>query len=74
MNNSISHKPTPGRTGTLDGTGAGDHDEPYVFGRRPRANAPFPFTMSQYGRMLVLRGRVDDRLIAGDDTDSKAAA
>jgi hypothetical protein len=49
----------------LDGPGAGDHDEPYRFGRRPRACAPFPFTERQYARLLVLRGRVGDRRVAG---------
>jgi len=47
--------------GTLDGTGAGDHDEPYSFGRRPRASAPFPFTERQYARLLVFRSRVAER-------------
>jgi hypothetical protein len=43
--------------GSKDGSGASDHDEPYVFGRRPRAAAPWPFTERQYARLLVLRGR-----------------
>src|SRR5439155_10355848 len=30
--------------GTHDGTGAGDHDQPYRFGRRPRATATYPFS------------------------------
>ena len=46
--------------GTKDGTGASDHDQPYVFGRRPRAVAPWPFTERQYMRLLVLRGRLAD--------------
>jgi hypothetical protein len=36
------------------------HDMPYRFGRRPTARAPFPFTERQFGRLLVLRGRVND--------------
>jgi hypothetical protein len=54
---------TPDRsveTGTKDGTGASDHDQPYVFGRRPRAVAPWPFTERQYMHLLVLRGRLAD--------------
>jgi hypothetical protein len=46
--------------GTKDGHGAGDHDQPYVFGRRPRALAPFPFTTRQYARLLVLRSRMQE--------------
>lgn len=42
--------------GSLDGHGAGDHDQPYRFGRRPRADVPFPFSTRQYARLLVLRG------------------
>lgn len=43
--------------GTCDGTGAGDHDEPYRFGWRPRAEATYPFSERQYARLLVLRSR-----------------
>ena len=41
-----------------DGTGAGDHDQPYRFGRRPRSSATYPFSTRQYARLLVLRSRV----------------
>jgi hypothetical protein len=44
----------------FDGPGAGDHDEPYRFGRRPNARAPFPFTERQYARLLIFRSRVAD--------------
>jgi hypothetical protein len=50
--------------GSLDGVGASDHDVPFRFGRLPSSNAPFPFTPLQYGRLLVLRGRVRDALAA----------
>ena len=43
--------------GSKDGSGAGDNDQPYVFGRRPRAIAPWPFTERQYARLLHVRGR-----------------
>jgi hypothetical protein len=46
--------------GSLDGAGAGDHDQPYRFGFRPSASAPYPFSTRQYARLLVLRGRVRD--------------
>jgi hypothetical protein len=42
--------------GSLDGHGAGDHDQPYRFGRRPWADVPCPFSTRQYARLLVLRG------------------
>jgi len=44
--------------GTRDGEGAGDHDQPYRFGRRPCSENPFPFNTRQYVRLLVLRGRL----------------
>jgi hypothetical protein len=53
--------------GTLDGTGAGDCDQPYVFGRRPASNATGPFTTHQYVRLLVLRSRVQAGLFGTDD-------
>ena len=52
-------------TSSLDGEGAGDHDQPYQFGRRPRASAPFPFTERQYARLLVFRSRVAERQTSG---------
>jgi hypothetical protein len=50
-----------------DGIGAGDHDSPYTFGRRPTAVAPFPFTTHQYARLLMLRSRVEADLFGADD-------
>jgi hypothetical protein len=47
------------RIGTKDGASAADHDEPYRFGRRPNARAPYPFTERQYARLLIFRSRVD---------------
>ena len=52
--------PAEPRTGSKDGIGAADNDQPYVFGRRPRAIAPWPFTERQYARLLVLRGRFQE--------------
>jgi len=48
--------PTP-VTGSKDGSGAADNDQPYVFGHRPRSVAPWPFTERQYARLLLARGR-----------------
>jgi hypothetical protein len=53
--------------GSHDGSGAGDHDRPYVFGRRPRAGTPYPFSTLQYARLLVLRSRIDADLFGCDD-------
>ena len=44
--------------GTLDGLGAGDHDLPYRFGRKPTSSQPFPFSTHQYARLLILRSRI----------------
>ena len=55
------------RTGTRDGSGAGDHDQPYRFGWKPNATVPYPFNTRQYSRLLVLRGRVQDGLLGTDD-------
>jgi hypothetical protein len=56
-----------GRFGSQDGQGAGDHDQPYRFGWRPRASVPYPFNTRQYARLLLLRGRVQDSLGGQDD-------
>jgi hypothetical protein len=60
------HYPSPPVVGTLDGTGAGDHDQPYQFGSRPNANVTYPFSTRENSRLLVLRGRVQDGLICCD--------
>jgi len=56
--------------GSKDGRGSAAHDQPYVFGRRPRGAAPFPFTTRQYARLLALRGRIADGLVSADDVES----
>jgi hypothetical protein len=58
---SLQHHHPVGALGSLDGEGASDHDQPYRFGWRPRASAPYPFTTRQYARLLVLRSRLRDR-------------
>jgi hypothetical protein len=49
------------------------HDMPYGFGRRPSARAPFPFTERQFGRLLILRGRVTDAPAAQDQPSAPKA-
>ncbi|MBV9359219.1 MAG: hypothetical protein JO023_27230 [Chloroflexi bacterium] len=63
----MTPQPVQAATGTLDGPGAGDHDVPFTFGRRPRAVAPYPFSTRQYARLLVLRSQVEAGLIGLDD-------
>ncbi len=60
MSTSPSQEPSAVPVSPLDGPGAGDHDEPYRFGRRPRASAPFPFTERQFARLLVFRSDVSE--------------
>ena len=64
---------TPTSSGSQDGTGCGDHDVPYRFGWRPRAEAPFPFSTRQYARLLVLRSRIEDSLPSEDLAEPQAA-
>ena len=45
--------------------GGGDHDVPYRYGP-PSAAWTFPFTAAQFGRLLVLRGRVRDGELTED--------
>jgi hypothetical protein len=49
--------------GSRDGTGCGDHDLPYTFGRPATVAVPFPFSTRQLARLLILRGRCWDRRI-----------
>ena len=56
-----------GRFGSQDGQGAGDHDQPYRFGRHPSSSVPYPFSTREYLRLLVLRGRFQDGLIGAGD-------
>ena len=39
--------------GSKDGNGAADRDEVYAFGRRPSAQAPYPFNERQFARLLI---------------------
>ena len=64
---------TPTSIGSHDGTGCGDHDVPYRFGRRPRAEIPVPFSTRQYARLLVLRSRIQGGLAADDLAETQAA-
>jgi hypothetical protein len=51
---------------TSSSTTPSAYDEPYRFGRRPTARAPFPFTQHQFARLLILRGRVQSVESADD--------
>jgi hypothetical protein len=49
-----------------DGSGAGDHDLPFVFGRKSHAVAPIPFSTRELGRLMVLRSRLQTGLLGED--------
>jgi hypothetical protein len=49
---------TKAASGSFDGQGGGDHDQPYAFGRRPNTASTFPFSTREYARLLIVRGRV----------------
>ena len=54
--------------GSLDGNGAGDCDREYrLIGWRPRVAAPYPFTTRELARLMILRSRIQDRQVAGND-------
>ena len=55
-------------TESCDGIGCGDHDTPFVFGRLPRALAPFPFSTRELARLMVLRSQVQAGVFGLDDT------
>ena len=66
-------------SGSQDGQGAADHDQPYRFGWRPRSSAPNPprpaqrgFNTRQYARLLVLRSRLRERLAGPADLGAAA--
>jgi hypothetical protein len=61
-------QPIDTQAGTRDGGGAGDHDQPFRFGRLPTSLAPYPFSTRQFARLLVLRSRVEAGLTGRDDS------
>jgi hypothetical protein len=72
-----THEQPPRRRATLHAErrdypsrerGGADHDLPYRF-QSPTLARPLPFTTRQYGRLLVLRGRILD----GDWSDDTRA-
>jgi hypothetical protein len=58
--------------GSKDGSTAADNDEPYRFGLRPTAKAPFPFTERQFARLLILRSHLSDRAAAAATDETVA--
>jgi hypothetical protein len=61
--NSNQESAGDGVVGSLDGLGAGDHDQPYRFGWRPNASMHYPFSTREFARLLLLRGRVQDQCV-----------
>ena len=66
----MQSQPIETRPGTLDGRGAGDHDQPYRFGRAPTSQASYPFSTRQFARLLVLRSRIEAKLFGLGDTSA----
>jgi hypothetical protein len=64
----MQSQPIDAQPGTRDAAGAGDHDQPFRFGRRPSSLAPYPFSTRQLARLLVLRSRVEAGLAGVGDT------
>ena len=60
-------QPQQRQSESRDGPAAGDHDQPYRFGRKPSANVPYPFNTRQFARLLVLRSRVQAGQFGADD-------
>jgi hypothetical protein len=58
-------------SGTLDGLGSADHDQPYSFGRRPCTAAPFPFSTHQYAHLLSLTSRLGDYIGTREQSTNK---
>ena len=70
MNSPAQPHDSGGPVGVVDRPGAGDHDQPYRFGWRPRASAPYPFNTRQYARLLLLRSRVREGLLTDGEDDA----
>ena len=68
MDRREAEQATTAALGTKDGRGAGDHDAPYRFGHRPSARWTYPFLPTEYGRLLILRGRVQNGDFAADQS------
>ena len=58
----LERQQRPGPLGSLDGAGAGDHDQPYRFAWWPRASVSYPVNSRQYARLLLFRSRLQDRM------------
>jgi hypothetical protein len=64
MNTNHQPQEATGLEATCDRAG---YDQPYRFGRTPRASAPYPFSTREFARLLVLRGRIRGGQFAADD-------
>ena len=68
-NSALVNSSTPTQSGSHDGSGAGDHDQPF-FGFRS-----YPFPTREYLHLLLMRSEVlDAKLGNGRYTDDIAAA
>ncbi len=53
-----NQEPTSSSGGSRDGTGAADHDRPYLFGHKSTSDSTYPFTGVEFARLLIVRGRL----------------
>jgi hypothetical protein len=59
--------------GSRDGSGAGDCDREYLLvGWRPRVAAAYPFSTRQLARLMILRSRIEAKLVGIDDRSASA--
>jgi hypothetical protein len=64
----MNASPEPSASSRFDGASESSrNDQPYRFGRRPRAMVPYPFSTHQFARLLILRGQVQGGQSAADD-------
>jgi hypothetical protein len=63
----MQSQPIDAQAGTRDAAGAGDHDQPFRFGRLPTGLAPYPFSTRQFVRLLLMRSRVEAGLTGVGD-------
>jgi hypothetical protein len=48
----------PPTSGSKDGTGGADHDQPYQFGHKSTVAWTHPFSDVEFARLLIVRGRL----------------
>jgi len=73
----LQQQQPPGPFESRDGDGAGDHDQPYQFGWRPRRSVPHPIAHASTHACWSSASRLQDRSageVKADGTGSIVAA